>query len=140
MNGDDISWFLFENSNKSSIERNGYDRQITKNAVISITSSVFIYKILLPTEENFESSATYVENNSPLVLLDEMYRPGNGVEIKRNFYGAWQENIKEGTIQMIDNLLVTNDEKWERRKNLTGVVLKITIAEVIWICLAKLQI
>ena len=112
-----------------------------------------------PSKQNFEAVARFVENESPLVLLDEMYRPGNGVDIKRNFYGVWQENINAGTFQMInfiestcalklslldsskrceiktnfnfsDNLLVTNDEKWERRKNLTGVVLKITTVEV----------
>ena len=153
------AWFLFENSNNSPTERKRYGHQILTHGDISITSNVFIYKMWSLTEQNFEALARFVDNDSPLVLLDEMYRPGTVVDIKRNFYGVWRENINAGTVRMInfikstcalklslldsskrcevktnfnfsDNLLVANDEKWERRKNLTGVVLQTTTVEV----------
>ena len=155
MQSDVISWFFYENSNKDLTEKNGYNHQIPKNADISITSNLFIYKVISPKEQNFEPSSTFVNNDSPFVLLDEIYRPGKGVDTKRNFYGAWREDISVGTTEMLSfieskfalklsfndsskrsqdvtdvdfkhNLLITNNEKWERRKDLTGVVLKIT--------------
>jgi hypothetical protein len=154
MHSDVISWFFYENSKKDPMERS-YSHQIPKNADISITSSLFIYNVVSPKEQNFESSSTFVDNDSPFVLLDEIYRPGKGVDVKRNFYGVWREDINVGAAQMLsfiesnfalklshndsskrsqdvtdvdfkDNLLITNNEKWERRKDLTGVVLKTT--------------
>ena len=155
MQSDVISWLLYENSNKDGTAKNVYNQQIPKNADISITSSLFIYKVLSTTEQKLESPSPFLDNDRPLVILDEVYRPGKNVEIKRSFYGVWREDINVGTNEMLrfmesnlalklsfndsstrsqdvteldfeHSLLITNNEKWERRKDLTGVVLRIT--------------
>lgn len=97
-----------------------------------------------------------MENDNPIVIIDEMYRAGKGAKLKRNHYGTWRENINIDVVDMLSfiestythkhafddysatllqtktvgqresNLIVTNEEKWERRKDLTGIILKIT--------------
>ena len=139
------------------MDNKGYEHHISKNSDISITSSLFIYKVLKATEQNFETPGTFEENDRTFVVLDEIYRPGHDVEIKKQFYGVWREDMDVGAAEMIsfieskfdlklslndsikrsqdfkDNLLVTNNEKWERRKDLTGVILKTTTNAVIQI-------
>ena len=61
MQSDVISWFFYENSNKNLREKNGYNHQIPKNADISIMSSLFIYKVISPKEQKFESPSTFVD-------------------------------------------------------------------------------
>ena len=121
------------------------------DAEISFSSEVYTYKIILADEDG---QKTFLENFSPIVVIDELYRPGQGVKLKEDFYAIWREDIKTEKIQMLqiiqsrfpikhdlndltisaqhkthpnlkENMLITENEKWERRKDLTGVVLKI---------------
>ena len=152
-----ISWFFFENSNETDNKINGYGATIPDDADIRITSSLYLYKVLPLTQENNQSTTTSFEHDtSPIVLIDELYRPGVGVELKRNFYGAWHKDFSTDKAEMLSfiestyapnivpdfhlthkrngnskpNLFVTNSEKWERRKDLTGVILKTTTVAV----------
>ena len=68
------------------MENKGYEHHIPKNSNISITSSLFIYKVLKGTEQDFETPGTFEENDRTFVVLDEIYRPGHDVKIKKQFY------------------------------------------------------
>ena len=136
-----------------------FEAMISKDDDISIQSNLFIYNILRSSLPDNELAIMPDEANNFTVILDELYRPGNGVEHKRSFYGIWREDvdttIAENIMQQLmsseyrstdaalddvntgniwrkkksnseDGLLVIESEKWERRKDLTGVVLKIT--------------
>ena len=151
MKSDDISWLFFQDLKKSSNLKSGLSSNIPKEAEISIASELFTYKIVSPNNEG--SGDQFSENNSPIVVIDEVYRPGEGVELKKEFYGIWREDINTEKMKMLrliktqflinydlndlsissqhktypnlkHNMLITNNEKWERRKDLTGVVLK----------------
>ena len=151
MKSNDISWLFFQDFNKSSNLKNSSSSNIPKDAEINIASELFTYKIASSTGEGSENQ--FLENNNPIVVIDEVYRPGKGVELKKEFYGIWREDInteKKKMLQLIKaqfvikydlndlsissqhkthpnlkhNMLITDNEKWERRKDLTGVLLK----------------
>ena len=136
-----------------------FEAMISKDDDISIQSNLFIYNILRSSLPDNELAIMPDEVSNFTVILDELYRPGNGVEHKRSFYGiCWEDvdtTIAENIMQQLmsseyrstdtasddgnvgnrwrkkksnskDGLLVTESEKWERRKDLTGVVIKIT--------------
>ena len=152
MRSDMISWFIFENSTEIDDKTNGIENQIPENADISITSSLYTYK-LFPMAQK---STLLDTDTPPIVLIDELYRPGTGVLLTRSLYGAYKidtdadiaeifqviesihaSNIvsnfhldRKGNLNQELNLFVTNSEKWERRKNLSGVVLKTTSVAV----------
>ena len=149
MQSDAISWLFFQRMNDSIEIDNRLHLKIPQDAKISIASSLFTFKIVSLNESVTENSFT--ENESPIVVIDEVYRPGEGVYVRKDFYGIWGEDIKTKYMEMFSifqnlitygfndlsissqhkthpnlkyNLLITNNEKWERRKDLTGVVLK----------------
>ena len=159
MASDVIAWCFFELKDKSDFKMRDFETMISKDDDISIQSNLFIYNILRSSLPDNELAITPDEANNFTVIIDELYRPGYGVEHKRSFYGIWREDvdttIAENIMQQLmsaeyrstdtasddenvvtrwrkkksnskDGLLVTESEKWERRKDLTGVVLKIT--------------
>ena len=160
MASDVIAWCFFELKDKSDVDLRDFDTMISKDDDISIESNLFIYNILRSSIPDNELALMPDEVNNITVIIDELYRPGYGVEHKRSFYGIWREDvdttIAEKLMQQLmsseykstdtasdddgnvvnrwrkkksnseDGLLVTESEKWERRKDLTGVVLKIT--------------
>ena len=159
MASDVIAWCFFELKDKSDVKMRDFETIISKDDDISIQSNLFIYNILSSSLPDNELVLMPDEANNFTVIMDELYRPGYGVEHKRSFYGIWREdvdtNIAEKLMQQLmsseyrstdtasddenvvtrwrkkksnskDGLLVTESEKWERRKDLTGVVLKIT--------------
>ena len=141
----------FPNVNsKSNFERISTSR-IATDSDISFASEVFSYEIITTNKEDPEN--TFLEKFSPIVVIDEVYRPGKRVKLRKDFYAIWREDIKLEKSQMLQlvkstfsikrdlndltissqhkthsnlkhNMLLTNNEKWERRKDLTGVVLK----------------
>ena len=158
MASDVIAWCFFELKDKSAVKMRDFETIISKDDDISIQSNLFIYNILRSSLPDKELAIMPDENNFT-VIIDELYRPGYGVEHKRSFYGIWREDvdttIAENIMQQLmsseyrstdtasddvnagnrwrkkksnseDGLLVIESEKWERRKDLTGVVLKIT--------------
>ena len=156
MKSDMISWFFFEIPNTVNKKRNGIDDIIPEDADISIESSFFIYNVFSSKRQNEKITASVDEMDDLVVIIDELYRPGMGVNLKRNHYGAWNRNINidasdilafmESTYTNGDtlddynpnftpsksdgegeaNLIVDRNEKWERRKDLTGILLKTT--------------
>ena len=159
MASDVIAWCFFELKDKSDVKMRDFEAMISKDDDISIQSNLFIYNILRSSLPDNELAIMPDEANNFTVILDELYRPGYGVEHKRSFYGIWREDvdttIAENIMQQLmsseyrstgtasdevnlvnrwrkkksnskGGLLVTESEKWERRKDLTGVVLKIT--------------
>ena len=159
MASDVIAWCFFELKDKSDFKMRDFETMISKDDDISIQSNLFIYNILSSSLPDNELVLMPDEANNFTVIMDELYRPGYGVEHKRSFYGIWREDvdttIAENIMQQLmssehrstdtasddenvvtrwrkkksnskDGLLVTESEKWERRKDLTGVVLKIT--------------
>ena len=159
MASDVIAWCFFELKDKSDVKMRDFEAMISKDDDISIQSNLFIYNILRSSLPDNELAIMPDEVNNFTVIIDELYRPGYGVEHKRSFYGIWREdvdtNIADKLMQQLmsseyrstdtasdevnlvnrwrkkksnskDGLLVTESEKWERRKDLTGVVLKIT--------------
>ena len=158
MASDVIAWCFFELKDKSDVKMRDFETMISKDDDISIQSNLFIYNILRSSLPDKELAIMPDENNFT-VIIDELYRPGYGVEHKRSFYGIWREDVDTNIAQKLmqqlmsseyrstdtasdegnvgnrwrkkksnskDGLLVTESEKWERRKDLTGVVLKIT--------------
>ena len=159
MASDVIAWCFFELKDKRDVKMRDFEAMISKDDDISIQSNLFIYNILRSSLPDNELAIMPDEVSNFTVILDELYRPGNGVEHKRSFYGIWREDvdttIAENIMQQLmsseyrstdaalddvntgniwrkkksnseDGLLVIESEKWERRKDLTGVVLKIT--------------
>lgn len=151
MESDLISWLFFQNLNSTSKIESNPTGSIATDADISFASEVFTYEIIMTEKEGPE--ITFLENFSPIVVIDEVYRPGQGVTLRKDFYAIWREDIKLEKSQMLQlvkskfsikrdlddltissqhkthtnlkhNMLLTNNEKWERRKDLTGVVLK----------------
>ena len=151
MESDLISWLLFQNLNSKSNVESISTSSIATDADISFASEVFSYEIITTSKEDPEN--TFLENFSPIVVIDEVYRPGQGVKLRKDFYAIWREDIKLEKSLMLQlvkskfsmkrdlndltissqhkihtnlkhNMLLTNNEKWERRKDLTGVVLK----------------
>ena len=159
MASDVIAWCFFEIKDKSDVKMRDFETMISKDDDISLQSNLFIYNILSSSLPDNELVLMPDEANNFTVIMDELYRPGYGVEHKRSFYGIWREDvdttIAENIMQQLmsseyrstdaalddvntgniwrkkksnseDGLLVIESEKWERRKDLTGVVLKIT--------------
>ena len=151
MESDLISWLFFQNLNSTSKIESISTSSIATYADISFSSEVFTFDILMKNKGDPEN--TFLENFSPIAVIDEVYRPGQGVKIKKDFYAIWREDIKTEKSQLFQlvksqflikrdlndltissqhkthtnlkhNMLLTNNEKWERRKDLTGVVLK----------------
>ena len=153
MKRDIVSWIIFQSSDYTNGLNNKDDNLLVEDADLSIESSVYIYQVL-PTQT---SASDRTKMDSVIVVIDEMYRPGKGVALKRNHYGIWRTNANVGSaagiLEYVDSvgskkleyhdhdivlndvkkkgsLLVTNVEMWERRKDLTGIVLKTTSTAV----------
>ena len=157
MKRDIVSWIIFQSSNSTNGLNNKDDNLLVEDADLSIESSVYIYQVL----STHTSASDRTKEGSVIVVIDEMYRPGKGVALKRNHYGIWRTNANVGSaagiLEYVDSvgskqkleyhdhdivlkdvkkkgsLLVTNVEIWERRKDLTGIVLKTASTAVCYI-------
>ena len=170
MNVDSICWFAFQSSNITGNESNRDDNFMGEDADISIESSFFIYQVLstqtntngiiIDHHHNHNHPSNGTKKQNVIVVIDEMYRPGKGVAMKRNHYGIWRRNFNLDNFEIVVNvaadalgyvdsgskqhigyhdhdiflkdvkkegsLVVTDVDMWERRKDLTGIVLKTT--------------
>ena len=162
MKVDSISWFAFQSSNITDNISGRDDNFMGEDADISIEGSFFVYQVISTETDTNDiiNTSNGTKKQTVIVVIDEMYRPGKGVAMKRNHYGIWRTNINfdnfevvvsvaadvlgyvdSGSKQEINyhdhdiflkdvkkegSLLVTDVDMWERRKDLTGIVLKTT--------------